>query len=85
MTIERIQIDEKYTYQFDNLKGHVQILRNGEPWLGEEPGGFVGSKAWISAANELERLRKRVDELEAKLDTQLNAPPHELAARILAG
>lgn len=64
MTIEQIKIDEKYTYQFDQAIGHVQILRNGEPWLGEERGGFPGSKAWISAANEIEQLRNRIAELE---------------------
>lgn len=52
---EQIAIDEKYTYQFD--AGHVQILRHGQPWLGQEPGGFPGSNAWIAAANEIEELR----------------------------
>lgn len=61
---EQITIDEKYTYEFDD--GRVQILRHGEPWLGgpDQPGGFPGSKAWISAANEIQRLRERVAELE---------------------
>ena len=62
---EQIPIDERYTYQFDN--GNVQILRHGEPWLGEEPGGFPGSKAWISVANEIEKLRKQVEDLQTEL------------------
>lgn len=61
---EQITIDEKYTYEFDD--GRVQILRYGEPWLGgpDQRGGFPGSNAWISAANEIQRLRERVAELE---------------------
>lgn len=60
---ERISIDDTYTYASDN--GHVQILRNGRPWLGEERGGFPGVNAWISAAAELEELRAKVTSLEA--------------------
>lgn len=62
---EKIVIDEKYTYVFDN--GKVEILRNGEPWIGAENGSFEGSKAWISAANIIEELRSEVSELKEKV------------------
>lgn len=76
---ERIKIDDTYTYAHDN--GHVQLLRNGLPWLGEEPGGFAGSKAWISAANEIESLRAKVAELEGK-PAQEEASPERSVERM---
>ncbi|MBF4459505.1 hypothetical protein [Pseudoclavibacter sp. VKM Ac-2867] len=83
---ERIKIDDTYTYAYDD--GHVQLLRNGLPWLGEEPGGFPGSKAWISAANEIESLRANIAELEARPAQIETSPergeermPSELALR----
>lgn len=76
---ERIKIDDTYTYAYDN--GHVQLLRNGLPWLGEEPGGFAGSKAWISAANEIVSLRAKVGELEATA-AQTKTPPEQSKERL---
>lgn len=72
MTIEKIDIDEKYTFQIED--GHVQILRNGEPWVGQEKGGFTASKAWISAAYLIEELRNENAALKVQLDpaTALN-------------
>lgn len=62
---DRIDIEDgKYTVVIDG--GHVQILRHGEPWVGEEPGGFVASKAWIAAAYELQELRRRVENLQGE-------------------
>lgn len=61
---EQIPIDEKYTYEFD--KGQVRILRLGSPWL-ESP---EADKAWISAANQLARLRRQVHQLEHRLEQQ---------------
>lgn len=65
MAKEQIKIDEKYTYQ--NERGHVQILRHNEPWVGETRGGFAASKAWVAAAHEIESLRNEVTELRAQL------------------
>ncbi|WP_371031249.1 hypothetical protein [Pseudoclavibacter sp. JSM 162008] len=78
---ELIPIDEKYTYSFDN--GHVEILRNGEPWLDTPP----GVKAWISAACQLEELRAKVAELSLETegraadDRHLRAETLRTAAR----
>lgn len=65
MVREQIPIDEKYTFQIED--GHVQILRGGEPWVGEERGGFVASKAWISAAYQLQDLREELAKSKAEL------------------
>lgn len=65
MTIEKIDIDKKYTVQIED--GHLQILRNNEPWVGQEKGGFAASKAWVSAAYTIEELRRE----NAALTTQL--------------
>lgn len=62
---EKIAIDEKYTYVFDD--GKVEILRNGEPWLGAETGYFEGSKAWIAAANLIQDLRNDIDGLNLEI------------------
>lgn len=62
---EKIVIDEKYTYAFDN--GKVEILRNGEPWLGAENGSFEGSKAWIAAANLIKDLQDEVYSLNGEI------------------
>ncbi len=68
--IERTTIDERYTYIFDN--GRVDLLRNGKSWIQDAP----LSKAWIAAANEIERLRTELrvtqSDLEVALD-ELNA------------
>ena len=70
---ERIDIENgKYTVVIDG--GHIQILRNGEPWVGQEPGGFIASKAWIAAAYELQELRDKV----AKLEQPRAISPEEL-------
>lgn len=72
-----IRIDEKYSYVYDN--GRVEIRRNGLPWL-ENP---EAAKAWISAANELDELR-RVNRLLAAENGELLAEnlAHEQKARI---
>jgi len=62
---EKVVIDEKYTYVFDD--GKVEIMRNGEPWLGAENGSFEGSKAWIAAASAIEDLRREISELKEKV------------------
>lgn len=60
---ERIDLENgKYTVVIDG--GHIQILRNGEPWVGQERGGFIASKAWIAAAYELQELRREVARLK---------------------
>ena len=70
---ERIDLENgKYTVVIDG--GHIQILRNGEPWVGQEPGGFIASKAWIAAAYELQELRDKV----AKLEQPRAISPEEL-------
>ncbi len=56
-------IDEKYHLSVN--EGVVEITRNGEEWLVNPE----GAKAWISVADELEKLRKerrdsRVGELQ---------------------
>lgn len=58
---ERVIIDE---YTFVSVGGHVQILRNGLPWIGQEPGGFLGVNAWIAAASIIDELRTKVAEPE---------------------
>lgn len=65
MSIERIYIDQdkKYTYEFDH--GRVSLLRHGEPWI--EHRELQAPKAWISAANEIERLRQRIVDLETEI------------------
>lgn len=45
-----VRLDEKY--QLSVADGHVTITRNGEEWLVNP----AGSKAWISAADVIERL-----------------------------
>lgn len=60
MSATTIAIDEKYTYS--NVDHHVQILRNGLPWLGEDH-DLPGAKAWISAAEQLQELRDEVARL----------------------
>lgn len=65
MPAELTKIDEKYTISIDD--GHTRVLRHGEPWLGEQPGGFEGSKAWIAAAGAIDDLRQEVARLAALL------------------
>lgn len=60
MSTEQIKIDEKYTVQITD--GHVEVLRHGRPWLGADGEQFPGNKAWISAAYEIESLRKEVSD-----------------------
>lgn len=62
---EKIMIDEKYTYVFD--EGKVEILRYGKEWLGAETGSFEGVNAWISAANLIEELRNENEGLNNKI------------------
>jgi hypothetical protein len=54
--VEFIQIDEDYTYTYDN--GHVGLLRHGHTT------SLGNAKAWIAAANEIQELRARVEYLE---------------------
>lgn len=77
---ERIDLENgKYTVVIDG--GHIQILRNGEPWVGQEPGGFIASKAWIAAAYELQELRDKVAKLQDA--TRVISPEELEEARLM--
>lgn len=58
---ERIAIDQKYTYVFD--QGSVSLERYAEPWICDPD----APKAWIAAASEIERLREQVAALQDRL------------------
>lgn len=59
--VERIIIDSKYTYEYSD--GKVALLRHGEKWITDP----TGSKAWIAAAGEIERLRAERDEARKRV------------------
>lgn len=60
----QVKIDEEYTYNYS--EGHVDILRHGQDWLCNP----IGNQAWIAAANEIEELRKQVDDLRDQVEFQ---------------
>ncbi len=64
MSREVVKIDEEYTYEFED--GDVFIRHHGNPWILNP----VGSKAWISAANEIQTLRAKVESLEFELENR---------------
>lgn len=70
--MDEVKIDEKYTFRF--VDGSVEILRNGQPWLGADGASFEGDKAWISAACTIEQLRAEnvtlQDEVKELLDRE---------------
>lgn len=59
----RIDIDGgKYTLvQHEN--GGTEMLRYGEPWMGQEGGGFAGVNAVLAMGYELEELRPLKEQL----------------------
>lgn len=61
--VEKIKIDAKYTYTFD--EGRVSLQRHGDPWLQDPP----GAKAWIAAAEEILRLREELAALSGEQAT----------------
>ena len=54
----------KYTIQLDNNTGKLQVLRHGEPWMGEGDNFVPGSKMLIHIMYEVSKLRKLLSEVE---------------------
>jgi len=72
-------IDEKYYLSVN--EGQVEITRNGEEWLVNPP----GAKAWISVADELEKLRQeRRDFIAGALSEKEQSRAAEAIAEHLA-
>ena len=59
----RLDIDDgKYTF-IQKKDGSSCVLRYGEPWLDTLS---AGANCWLAMAYEIEELRERVEELEAR-------------------
>lgn len=58
----------KYIIELDTNTGSLQVLRHGEPWLGEGDNYIAGSKMLIGIMYEVSKLRKILSNIQYDFD-----------------